>query len=238
MHRGVTVAFVALVCANLFGQSPTPTTNGQTFSIKGTLTDPVGAVIPGAKVSFHGTSASKTVSTNDAGRYEADLPFGVYTMSAQSPGFRMYRRPPFRVTSKISVSFDIILPVEKYVDPIVISSSGAATPDEEGSPSYYGEESFPAASEDGVPFQVYIRYMTRATTDSTYIYSGEKTPYEDPVFMAYNLFSLQADQVTYHAKSRTVEASGNVVFVKESGALQRASSITLKIENGHAIPLQ
>jgi lipopolysaccharide export system protein LptA len=55
--------------------------------------------------------------------------------------------------------------------------------------------------------------------------------------VAYNLFSLQADHVVYNVKFRTVEAIGNVVVVNESGATQRAESMTLRIKNGQAIPL-
>src|SRR5437016_3003584 len=199
MRHGVAAVLVALLlCTSLFGQSPTPASQVQTFHVKGTLTDPLGAVIRGVKVTFQSEHTSKTVATNDVGRYEEDLPFGVYTMTAQSPGFRFYRRPPFRVTSSASISFDIILPVGKTINRIVVSSSGAPVTPEEWDAAlknplpYYGEESFSASSDDGVPFQLYIRYMSRAATDGTYSYAGEKLPYEDPVFVAYNLFSLQA----------------------------------------------
>jgi hypothetical protein len=244
MRHGVAAVLVALLlCTSLFGQSPTPVTQVQTFHVKGTLTDPLGAVIPGAKVTFQSEQKSKTVATNEAGRYEADLPFGVYTMTAQRAGHRSYRRPPFRVASSASVRFDIILPVGRIVDHVVVNSSGApVTPGEWAAAlknplPYYGEESFSASSDDGVPFQLYIRYMRRAATDGTYTYEDEKLPYEDPVFVAYNLFSLQADHVVYNVKFRTVEAIGNVVVVNESGATQRAESMTLRIKNGQAIPL-
>ena len=50
------------------------------------------------------------------------------------------------------------------------------------------------------------------------LYTGERTrQYQTPVFVAYNLFSLQADKVTYDAQKRTIEATGNVIAVSESG---------------------
>jgi lipopolysaccharide assembly outer membrane protein LptD (OstA) len=71
------------------------------------------------------------------------------------------------------------------------------------------------------------------------MYAGDNyPPFKNPVFVAYNLFSLQADKVKYNAHSRTLEASGNVVVMNESGVTQRAESIKLKIESGQAIPLQ
>jgi lipopolysaccharide assembly outer membrane protein LptD (OstA) len=62
--------------------------------------------------------------------------------------------------------------------------------------------------------------------------------HDDPVCVAYNLFSLEADNVTYDAKNKTIKATGDVVVVNESGVTQPADSTTFKIENGHAMPIQ
>lgn len=56
--------------------------------------------------------------------------------------------------------------------------------------------------------------------------------------MAYNLFSLQADKVTYDVQKRTIEARGNVIAVSESGATQRTDSMAFKIENGQVVMLR
>ena len=217
---------VLLFCASLFGQAASSGNQPQTFHVKGTITDSLGAVIYGVKVTFQNEQPSKTVTTNNVGVYEADLPLGDYTMTARSRGFRFYRRPLFRVASPINVRFDIVLPVEKIVDRIVVPTGTEP-------PSYYGEEYFSVPSKDGVPFQLYIRYGgLRSTTGETYDYKGDKTKYGDPVFVAYNLFSLQADRVIYDMKERTIKASGNVVAANESGATQRADSMIFKIENG------
>jgi lipopolysaccharide assembly outer membrane protein LptD (OstA) len=66
----------------------------------------------------------------------------------------------------------------------------------------------------------------------------ETRRYETQVFVAYNLFSLQADKVTYDPQKRTIEASGNVVAVNESGTTQRAGSMAFKIENGQVALLR
>jgi hypothetical protein len=66
---------------------------------------------------------------------------------------------------------------------------------------------------------------------------GETKPNEDRVFVAYNLFSLQADEVIYGAKSRMIKASGNVVTTDEAGATQGADSVSFNVENGQATPL-
>jgi len=68
------------------------------------------------------------------------------------------------------------------------------------------EDFFSAPSSDGIPFQVWIRYAKQNVSGDKYFYAGEKTPNYDPVVVAYNLFSLRADEVTYDAKSRTIAA--------------------------------
>jgi hypothetical protein len=174
---------------------------------------------------------SKAVTTNNVGAFEADLPLGDYTMTAQSRGFRFYRRPLFRVASPVNVRFDIVLPVGKNINRIEVGETGP--------PSYCGEESFSAPSKDGTPFQLYIRYGgLRSTTGETRDYSGDKTKYDDPVFVAYSLFSLQADRVIYDVKERTIKARGNVVVANESGGTRRADSMIFKIDDGRVALLR
>jgi hypothetical protein len=117
--------FLALVfCSVVSGQSSTPATQVRTFHIRGTLTDPLGAVIPGVEVTLQSEQLNKVLTTNDVGAYEADLPLGAYTMSAQRLGFRRYRRPLFRVTTPAILAVNIELPVGKIIDRIVVKSSG------------------------------------------------------------------------------------------------------------------
>jgi hypothetical protein len=68
-------------------------------------------------VTFEGDS-SKTVATNEASVYEANLPLGLWTLTVRPYGpdakiianMTLYRRPPFRVTKPTNVVFDISLP--------------------------------------------------------------------------------------------------------------------------------
>jgi hypothetical protein len=140
-----TMLLVLLLCVTFFGQAPMSVPQAQTFHIKGTITDPLGAMIPGVKVTFRSEHTSNSVTTNDVGVYEADLPLGIYTMTAQKFGLRLYRRPPFRVASPTSLAFYITLPVEKMVDRIVVNSSGRQVTAEDwetalkNPQNYYGE---------------------------------------------------------------------------------------------------
>jgi Carboxypeptidase regulatory-like domain len=235
---------VLLFCAPLFRQSATPGTQPQTFHVRGTITDPLEAVIRGVQITFQNEQLSKTVTTNNVGVYEADLPLGGYTMTAHSPGFRLYRRPLFRVTSPTATAVlnatllvgnpcgDMII-VNSWEKPVTEEQRKAATE------HCRREELIPIPSGNGLPLQLSIRYGSRTPIGGTYSYTGEKTgQYQTPVFVAYNLFSLQADKVTYDVQKRTIEASGNVIAVNESGATQRANSMAFKIENGQVVLLR
>jgi hypothetical protein len=65
----------------------------QTFrgTILGTVTDPQGAVIPGAKVTVHNvnTGLERTTQTSEDGSYSVpELPIGTYNVTATQAGFQ------------------------------------------------------------------------------------------------------------------------------------------------------
>ena len=114
---------VLLLFGIVFGQSVPPATQPQTVRVGGTIKDPSGAAIPRAKVEFRSKQFDRTVTTNDLGVYAADLAIGDYTMTAQSFGFRPYRRPIFRTTPVASLIFDITLPAQSTCDIEIVSTS-------------------------------------------------------------------------------------------------------------------
>ncbi len=64
--------------------------SAQQATVVGTVTDPVGAVVPNATVTAIAVSTglARSATTNDAGQYVlADLPIGVFNLKAQSSGF-------------------------------------------------------------------------------------------------------------------------------------------------------
>ena len=82
-----------------------------------------------------------------------------------------------------------------------------------------------------------MHYGNRTAVNGSYAYTSQKL-LAPQVFVAYNLFSLLADNVVYDAAHRTLEASGHVVVIRETAAAERADSISLKVENCEAIPLR
>ncbi|HEY3131348.1 MAG TPA: TonB-dependent receptor [Acidobacteriota bacterium] len=77
-------AIVLLFCSGAFAQSVGA-------SLRGTITDPSGAVVPGAQITVRnvGTGASQELLSDDAGRYHVPLlPSGDYELSVSAPGFK------------------------------------------------------------------------------------------------------------------------------------------------------
>lgn len=64
-----------------------------TASLTGTVTDPSGAVVPGAGVTIveNATHATRTVTTDNSGSYNATLlPYGTYTVTIKKSGFKNF----------------------------------------------------------------------------------------------------------------------------------------------------
>ena len=65
----------------------------QSGNIVGTIIDPAGSVIPGAKVTLQNTATGfqRTIDTNDSGHYVADsIPIGPYTITVSQAGFQSW----------------------------------------------------------------------------------------------------------------------------------------------------
>ena len=62
--------------------------------ISGRITDPTGAVVPGAKITIVGRSSHTTVirKSNARGQYAADLDPDTYEVTAGAPGFKTVTR--------------------------------------------------------------------------------------------------------------------------------------------------
>jgi hypothetical protein len=241
MQSAISIPAVLLFCVTLLWQSATLATRPQTFHIRGTITDSLEAVIRGVKVTFRNEQLTMNVTTDNQGFYEAELPLGEYTMTAQGPpGFPPYERPLFRVTSPASAILNVTLLVENSCgDAIIVDSSGESfTADQWKAATIRcrGEDRILIPSNDGLPLQLFIRYGTRKAIGEIHSYTGEKTgQYQAPVFLTYNLFSLRAYELTYDAKNRMIVAHGNVVAVNELGSTIRAYLMTFKIENDQVI---
>lgn len=230
-----------------------------TFHIDGTVRTYAGPTVPGAEVSFQGDKISKTVFADDEGSYHADLPVGLYTMTAEArrqdrrigqfqpmtqdvsqTTLQQYRRPVFRVTSSASLTLNVILDPADPICDYGALASGQVPGQNDSVMVCGGWDLFPIPSHDDVEFPLFIRFRTRRNAGGRYTYNTGKSVsrFDTQVFVAYNLFTLRADRVVYEDKSRKLEANGNVVATSENGEARRADSMTFKIESGQATLLR
>jgi len=167
------------------------------------------------------------VKVNKAGVYEADLPLGVYSVSA----FQMSHPRRIRVTSPTSVVVDIYLPAPVLCDLVIVTREGESpTPEQEADRTRdcYGEEYHSVPSRDGVPFEVDLSGLEPGREFCSHVNKVHRE------FATYNLFSVQADRVAYHPAERTLEARGNVLFRDDTGE-HRAPSATFHVQDGQAV---
>jgi protocatechuate 3,4-dioxygenase beta subunit len=91
-------------------------------SLHGTVTDPSGAVVPKAAVTVSGDHFSRTVLTDESGRYTiASLQPGRYIVHVSAPGFATYDRSGLIVSSQRDTEGDAPLEIGKSRQQITVS---------------------------------------------------------------------------------------------------------------------
>ncbi len=112
----VLIAFV--FAASVYAQ-------GGNVAISGTVTDPSGAVIPGAKVTVtaKATSLVREDSTNSAGQFNITaLPPATYTVTVSSSGFKQYAQDVVMLADTVR-NMDVHLQVGQATDQITVEAS-------------------------------------------------------------------------------------------------------------------
>src|SRR3954471_17646474 len=95
-----------LICSAAFAQDR--------GSIAGTVTDPSGGVVPGAKVSVvsPGTNRARDIVSGEDGAYNfVNLPAGDYRVTASKEGFRGAEAPQVHVNVNTTTHVDMQLQV-------------------------------------------------------------------------------------------------------------------------------
>jgi hypothetical protein len=126
---GAAFATVVGLCGSIMGQKPTATDKASckqqvtisrkvtesvtaTGIIAGTVSDPNGAVVAGAKVIITDPKTGKTSETesNSEGRFQVSgLPAGMYDLSTTAPGFKSLELKQVALGAKETVTFDLIV---------------------------------------------------------------------------------------------------------------------------------
>jgi hypothetical protein len=244
--RACNLVLASLVLSFISYAQPIHTLSQKTFHVRGKVVDSGNSAIVGAEVKFEGSNATETVSSDSRGSYRAELPVGLYSMTVAkgSSGYRKYyRRPLFRVSSPKTIVLDVTLyPPLPSCDPGSITATRPdGTPETKpvGNPQDLrdvcgGLDRYPLPSDEGVPFELLVRYSSRLRRDSEIIYNGG---FQNPVFVAFNLFTLTADHVTYNMDSRTLLATGNVTTTNGSAGSTHANSMKFRIDDASVLRL-
>lgn len=93
--------------------------------ISGFVKDPSGASIPGAKVTVKNNSGvERQATTNQSGYYSiTNVPPGVYTMTAEAPGFKTYQTTGNKLDPSANLAIDAALTVGAATQTVEVAAS-------------------------------------------------------------------------------------------------------------------
>jgi hypothetical protein len=116
---GILLATLSMGAVALFGQ-------GHAGSIRGTVTDPSGAVVPGAAVraTNMATGVATSTVTTSAGLYNlASLRPGVYAIEVTKPGFKTLVRENVTVALGVTTALDMSVEVGQAAQTVTVNSA-------------------------------------------------------------------------------------------------------------------
>src|SRR6266849_5710225 len=116
-------AMLLLACVTLFNSAAHAQFKA---SIQGTIMDPKGGVVAGAKVTVtaQDTGVSHDTVTNDQGFYRVnELPPGSYTVTVEAAGFKQSISKDLLVQAEQPRGFDITLAVGTVSEQITVSAT-------------------------------------------------------------------------------------------------------------------
>ncbi len=97
-----------------------------TGSIAGTVLDPSGAAVVGAKITFTAVATSlkrETVSAADGGYIFPLVPVGFYTISVEAAGFRRFEQRGIQVTANVTATVPVTLQLGTLADTITVEAN-------------------------------------------------------------------------------------------------------------------
>jgi hypothetical protein len=125
-----------LLLPGLFGLALSLSAQVDTGTIRGTVRDNTGAVVPGATVSIRdeGTSLSQTAKTNENGTYVfTPLKIGTYTVEVEQAGFKRERRNGLQLNIQQQLVMDFELSVGEVSTEVNVTAQAPLLQTENGS---------------------------------------------------------------------------------------------------------
>ncbi len=126
MTRQWLTAVTCVLCLAFVAFAPTAGLSQAVYGgIFGTVTDPTGAAVPGAKVTITsvGRGTSTEVTTNAAGNYTVTrLITGLYNIRAEASGFKAYEATDISVFADVNNHVDIELQVGSVAETVTVTA--------------------------------------------------------------------------------------------------------------------
>jgi hypothetical protein len=123
-HRGVTFRILALLALLVLPFSALAQ-SGNAGDVRGTVTDPTGAVIPGATVHLINPSSGldRTATTNPLGQFVfSNVPFNPYHLSASASGFASVSQD-LEIRSVVGVNLKVVLQIAGASQTVTVEST-------------------------------------------------------------------------------------------------------------------
>jgi len=90
-------------------------------TLRGTVTDPSSALVPGATVVVTGNGVTRTAKSDGQGHYTIAMPPGKYAIRADAPGFVTFSAPEVNVNTGQANAFDIALQIATDVQQVQVT---------------------------------------------------------------------------------------------------------------------
>ena len=119
LRQAVSLVLLLLACAMLLPAQPEPT-----GVLRGTVTDPTGAVVSGATVRARSVSSGTEfeAATGADGAYSRPLPPGRYNVQFRATGFQTVERKDLDIAAGATVPLDIQLPVAEQSESVSVTA--------------------------------------------------------------------------------------------------------------------
>ena len=98
---------------------------GNAAPVRGTVTDPSGAVIPGATVRLSNTISglNRTATTDATGQFEiANIPFNNYSVAVSAPGFSALKQN-IVLRSAVGITVELVLKIEGAASTVTVEAN-------------------------------------------------------------------------------------------------------------------
>ncbi len=121
--RQFSLRSVALVVLCLLGNVAINAQGAPRASLRGTVTDVTGSVLPGVRVHVTGEGSNFSIATFSGadGIYQLTLPAGAYSAQYTHAGFAPQMRGSIALVSGSSVQLDVVLEVESHHDDLTVT---------------------------------------------------------------------------------------------------------------------